>query len=265
MRVRRPTMLCSLLLCYPSLRASLPHCWENFRTNSAVSSILLAMHPHGKHSQIIFYHLDYPHKTVHHWTWPNLTSSWSLKPSHSASLDVSSIFINTYYSLTLCLTEWPLTCLSGSPRGPYSHSLPLNEGCFSPNPTYHRICHILLILTPSFYHTPSSSKPNHMNFSSSMELYEGLWATHLHSLKILAPGSLSLTSTSPVIMLGDFQIHVEDPSPILTSHLLDLSLSFSLPEPPIDPALVSNHTLWNFNVKVFSLWLILSICPAHAL
>lgn len=66
-----------------------------------------------------------------------------------------------------------------------------------------------------------------------------------HSLQILAPGSMSLTNSSPALILDDFNDHLDDPSRILAAQLLDLS-SHNL---AVCSTLVTNscgHTLVDF-------------------
>lgn len=77
----------------------------------------------------------------------------------------------------------------------------------------------------------------------------------LHSLKLLALGSLSLTIMPPVIILGDFQIYEGDLFPpwpfiFLTPPMI---LSLSIPEPPIGIALVGNHIQYKISISKLSL------------
>lgn len=103
-----------------------------------------------------------------------------------------------------------------------------------------------------------------MSFSSSLQSIEGLRVTHHPSFKILAPGSWSLSHLPPAIMLGDFQTHVEDPSPNWPLTFLISSpifLSFALPQLSIHLAFVSNQV----HFKVFPFCFYFLLHSAHSL
>lgn len=211
--------------------------------------------------------------------------TWSISVEFCASLNLTQPDgILTSQTLAQCLpgcvihyhqnllpfslaSTWSLTSLLSSPRGHCCHRLPLSEGCFSPNSTYHGVwrkwgrtlfvlpCHFLSILIPSPIKLPIFSEPipswtslphwSHLKVSESLTLT--LWR--------LAPGALSLTKPPPVIELGDFQICVEHPSlhwPLTSLTSSPMILSFTQPQPSIDLAVVSNHACYKVSVVKLS-------------
>lgn len=147
-RVRSPASLHSLLLYCPSPRVSLPHPAEKASAPIQLHSPSLGPWTPWEPQS---YHFLLPGPSPQNCASLNIIQI--PQTLHSASLHVSSIIIKTCCSLTSPLTVWSLPLL-GAPWGPCSHSLPLSESCFSPNPSYRRVllaphCLFLSLLMPS--------------------------------------------------------------------------------------------------------------------
>lgn len=204
-RARRLTMLPALLPAHHPITTTL--CGERFRTNCIMSSNPMGTDLPGEaQSDHCLSSGLAPQSSVYQsLTQPN--SSLTTQTFHSNSLDVSSIIIATSCCAVSSLTQWH-SPLVGSPRGLCFHRVQRRKK----GP----VCSSLLPLTNISFLLPKTSPSSLKSWHQKLLfLIAVICRSRSHSLAPFEDSGtrLIVSHGSPAIMLGDFQIHVEDPSP----------------------------------------------------